>query len=248
VPAPTYPDDLIPPEDRIFVGRGDFKAIGTEFLRAFVELGGLEPDHHVLDVGCGIGRMAVPLTGYLSAAGHYEGFDIVADGIEWCNENIAARHPQFGFRLVDLFNKRYNPGGSIQPREFVFPYADSSFDFGFATSVFTHMLPEDVEHYLDEIDRVLRPGGRTLVTFFLLNDESQGLIAAGRSRLTFAHELGVCRVQRKDIPEAVVAYPEELVTRLFEQRGFEPTEVHHGGWCGRETFTSQQDIVVATKR
>ena len=41
-------------------------------------------------------------------------------------------------------------------------------DVAFLTSVFTHMLPEDVEHYLDELARVLKPGGRTLITWFLL--------------------------------------------------------------------------------
>ena len=58
--------DLVPPRRLSFVGAGDFTAIGLEFLRYFQDLGGLRPTDHVLDVGCGIGRMALPLTGYLS--------------------------------------------------------------------------------------------------------------------------------------------------------------------------------------
>ncbi len=59
-----------PPADTVFVGDGDYRAIGAEFLRHVVEIGGLAPDARVLDVGCGIGRLAVPLTQYLDQSGY----------------------------------------------------------------------------------------------------------------------------------------------------------------------------------
>ena len=49
---------MIPPPELNFVGTPDFAEIGQEFLRHFIEPGGLLPSHRVLDVGCGIGRMA----------------------------------------------------------------------------------------------------------------------------------------------------------------------------------------------
>ncbi len=55
-------DELISPRRLIFVGDGDFKSKGNEFLKYFIEIGGIKKTDHVLDVGCGIGRMAVPLT------------------------------------------------------------------------------------------------------------------------------------------------------------------------------------------
>src|ERR1700730_7662335 len=66
--------DMIPPRTMNFVGDGDFRKTGMEFRRLFTEYGGLKPDHKVLDIGCGIGRMAGPLTSYLSAQGEYQGF------------------------------------------------------------------------------------------------------------------------------------------------------------------------------
>ena len=48
----------------------------------------------MLDVGCGTGRMAVPLTGYLSDE-EYEGFDLMPEVIEWCQENITPDIPTF---------------------------------------------------------------------------------------------------------------------------------------------------------
>src|SRR5258707_11056648 len=84
-------DPLLPPRDLKFVGSGDFRAIGHEFLRHLIELADLRPWHAILDVGCGVGRMAVPLIGYLNGSGRYHGFDIVPDAIAWCRKQIAPR-------------------------------------------------------------------------------------------------------------------------------------------------------------
>lgn len=118
----------------------------------------------MLDVGCGSGRMALPLTGYLNSEGRYAGFDISQKAIAWCQEHITSAHPNFQFEVSDIYNSLYNPKGKYQSLDFRFPYPDASFDVVFLTSVFTHMFPPDVEHYLDEISRVLKPGGRCLCT------------------------------------------------------------------------------------
>jgi len=131
--------------------------------------------------------MAIPLTKYLNKASHYEGFDIVADGINWCRENITTKYPNFNFRLADVFNKFYNPKGRKSPSDYEFPYENESFDFVFLTSVFTHMLPDGIENYMREIYRVLKKNGRCLITFFLLNDESRNLIQIEESDLDFKY-------------------------------------------------------------
>ena len=58
--------DGVPPRGKIFIGYGDYVKQGEKFLGYFQELCGLKPNHAVLDVGCGIGRMAVPLTRFLN--------------------------------------------------------------------------------------------------------------------------------------------------------------------------------------
>lgn len=56
----------------------------------------------MLDVGCGSGRMALPLTGYLNSEGRYAGFDISQKAIAWCQEHITSAHPNFQFEVSDI--------------------------------------------------------------------------------------------------------------------------------------------------
>jgi len=85
--------------------------------------------------------------------------------IDWCRRKISSKYPNFHFQFADIFNGVYNPKGKIKPVEYKFPYENESFDFVFVKSVFTHMLPQDMEHYFSEIARVLRKDGRCLITF-----------------------------------------------------------------------------------
>ncbi len=241
-------DPLTPPKGKIFFGGGPYNEIGEEFLRHFVDLGGLRPNERVLDLGCGIGRMAVPLTRYLDERGSYEGFDIFPKGIAWCQENITPRYPNFRFRAADIHNKEYNPGGKFAASEYELPYDDASFDFVFLTSVFTHLLPDEVDNYLSQIRRVLAPGGRCLASFFLLNEESLGLLRSGSSTIDFKYDFGKYRTKNASIPEAAVAYPEGFIKMLYSEHGLIIADpIHYGSWPGRKDFLSYQDIVIALR-
>ena len=244
--SPDQEQELVPPSElQLFIGGGDFVLIGNEFLNYFVTLGGLQQNVRVLDVGCGVGRMAVPLTRYLAPAGSYEGFDIYKEGIVWCQTKISRHYPNFQFRFVDVVNPVYNPTGSLNAVTFDFPYKDASFDFIFLTSVFTHMLPAEMEHYIGEISRVLKPGGRALITFFILCDESLTSMTAGLSHLDFKYDLGGCRTTNAEAPEAAVAYDEGVLRESLFRRGLKIIEpIHRGSWSGRSDFVSYQDIVL----
>ncbi|MCT7972517.1 class I SAM-dependent methyltransferase [Laspinema olomoucense] len=248
VPEIIIPDELLPPKElRLSVG-GSFKAIGTEFFRYFIEIAGLQPDEAVLDVGCGVGRMAVPLTQYLSDRGSYEGFDIVESGITWCQSVISPRYPNFQFQRADLYNQYYNPTGSEEASNYRFPYSDNHFDFVFLTSVFTHILPDGLENYLKEIYRVLKPGGRTLVTAFLLNEKSLSCLESGLSTLELPEIFENYRLADKRFPESAVAYEERFFVALAEQGGLRVNSpLYYGSWCGREDFLSVQDILLMGK-
>jgi SAM-dependent methyltransferase len=240
--------EMVPPRTMYFVGDGDYKAVGLEFRKLFTEYGGLKPQHRVLDVGCGIGRMAVPLTGYLADGGDYHGFDIVKKGVTWCQANITPRYPNFSFLHSDVRNKFYNPDGVHEASSYRFPYDDGSFDFSVLTSVFTHMFPADMENYTREISRVLKPRGTCFVTMFLLNEESERLVEKGLSTQNFVYKLEGCVTTDLTNPEGSLAFEESYVRSLFGRFGLSIREpIHYGSWCGRKEFLSYQDIVIATR-
>jgi SAM-dependent methyltransferase len=240
--------NMTPSQSMIFVGSGDFEKVGQLFKNYFIELGNLQPDDRVLDVGCGIGRMAVPLTHYLSKNGEYWGFDIVKAGIKWCQTRVSSRFRNFHFQHSDIYNKQYNPTGKVQAQDFQFPFENEFFDFIFLTSVFTHMLPSDMENYLKEISRVLKASGTCVITFFILNKESMNLIHSGRSSLDFKYQLGDCLVVDESVPELAIAYEEETVRKLFENYGLVINEpIQYGSWCRRQDFLTYQDLIVAKK-
>lgn len=238
-------DPLIPPSRLHSVGLGSFREVGNHLLELLVERGGLQPQHRVLDVGCGTGRVARPLTAYLRT-GSYEGLDIVRPSIEWCRSAYRG-FPHFRFHHADIFNRAYNPGGQIMAADYRFPFEDGSFDFVLLTSVFTHMLADDTRHYLREIERLLAPGGRILLTAFLLDRASRHAIEAGRADFTFNYDWQDCYVERPDVPEAIVAYNHEVFAAMLEEAELAIRHSSPGTWRGGDGISYQDVLVVGSR-
>ncbi len=241
---PTLP---LPPEEYIEYIGGGFTNIGLEFLGYFIQRGGIEPNSRVLDVGCGIGRMAYTLAYYLNEQGSYEGFDIHKPLIEVAAQTFGDRCRNFRFEHADIFNPMYNPEGPVQAAEYHFPYPDERFDFVFLTSVFTHMRAKEVRQYLDEIGRVMKSGSRCMITCFLLNSESESYIRKGKSSQNIIHKLEECFTSTLEVPEEAIGFKEPLLLEWISKRGFSVVGKYYGGWCGRPYLTSYQDILVLQK-
>ena len=248
--------DPVPPQE-LFQHRDDYLAVARRMFDLLVDLTGITPEDRVLDVGCGAGRLATPLARYLGPRGSYEGFDNNAERIAWCNEHIGALHPNMRFGLADVYNGQYNRSATLQPKDFTFPYEDGEFDVVFLMSVFTHMLPDDIRHYTSEIARVLKPGGRSLITWFILNEESERQIERTRGersdpaqnahKALFGHDFGVYRATDPRVPEYVIAYREDFVRDTYGENGLEITGVEYGSWSGRDGTRHNQDAVVARR-
>ena len=224
-------DALTPPKGLIFTGSGDYVRQGKELVQRFVELGGLQPQHQVLDIGSGIGRVAVPLTDYLSPEGGYEGFDVIRLGVKWCRRHISRRFPNFQFQYIPLNNDLYRSSGK-DAANFRFPYPDDRFDFVVVNSVFTHLLPAEVDNYLSEIRRVMKPGGRCYGSFFLLNRESKELMAE-QPDFQFPHDHGHYRLMEEGVRAANVAFEESYLLQLISKHHLKVVSTHYGHWCGR---------------
>ncbi|WP_027722815.1 class I SAM-dependent methyltransferase [Maridesulfovibrio zosterae] len=236
-----------PPEDlHICFGGGDFHAIGIKMINLCKNELGIATDSKVLDIGCGIGRLAFPLLDYLSEEGRYDGFDTFPVGIKWCTENITPEFPTFNFQLVDIFNSTYNPYAQSTAADFVFPFEDNTFDLVMLNSVFTHMMPDDIMNYVEQIDRVLNDHGKIFVTFFLVNDESLELMDQKKSVHDF-HKYGVFYTADPKEPMDAVGYDESFVRNIFEKHDFKIKKIMYGGWCGRKPTQNHQDIMLITR-
>jgi ubiquinone/menaquinone biosynthesis C-methylase UbiE len=239
-------DELTPPHGLVFVGFGDFKKSGEILVDQIRKVTAVLPQFRILDVGCGIGRLAVPLTKILNENGSYEGFDIVKTGIDWCNTHIKPRYPNFNFIHIDLKNDLYNLKTKKEARNFVFPYKDNEFDLIILTSVFTHMMPDDVNNYLKEIFRVLKKGGNCFVTFFLLNDEIKSSIE-NRNYFNFPYKYDHYRLLDKNVKEANIAYEESfLIHDLFKNNNLHVERIEYGWWSGKpkEKSLGYQDTLL----
>lgn len=241
-------DDLVVPAS--YKGSGGFggrEKVGPRWFDMLTRIAGLKPGDSVLDVGCGLGRIAAPLMKYLT--GRYEGFDIDARAVGWCTENITPRAPNFRFRAAQVHNNRYNPEGKAAAETFTFPYEDESFDVAFLASVFTHLLTKPVANYVKELRRVLKPGGRCVASYFLLNEGSERAIAAKTvpANRRFRIRMDGCRVQRAAVPESAVAHYEATIRALYEENGLRIFDIRYGRWWGHLDAPNGQDVVFAVK-
>ncbi len=241
-------DTMIPPRGKIFIGPGDFKQLGEKLVSDCIQYGGLQPSHHVLDIGCGIGRIAVPLTGYLDAHGTYDGFDIVKEGIDWCRKKIGTRFPNFRFRHIDLKNDLYNLQTEHQASDFTFPYPDNSFDFIILTSVFTHMQPAGVNRYLHEISRVMKPSATCFATFFIIDEESAAFIKNSKDPF-FKHEYAEYYLHDDKVKDANIAFKMTFINQMLSGAGLSIRNFHPGWWAGRnkQTQVDFQDVLILKK-
>ncbi len=93
-----------------------------------------------LDLGCGLGRLTLPL------ADHFErvvGVDIAPEMV----------------RLAQQHSERPNVSYALVGPDSRLPLPDGTVDFAVAWTVFRHMAKPAFARYLDELHRVLRPGG-----------------------------------------------------------------------------------------
>jgi SAM-dependent methyltransferase len=240
---------LVPPTELLINGDGDregFVNDGPPFLwNALVPRAHLKPNNAVLDIGSGDGKYARVLAEYLSPEGKYRGFDVLPEVVKWCQESYRT-FPNFGFDLAEVHSDWYLPDCSVRPEEYCFIYGDDEFDVAFAVSLFTHLEPRAAQNYFNETFRVLKSGGRLLLTCFLLGpDTTHALDVQGR---TFEPSSDIHSLIDPDFPSRGVAYREEAMRQMLQHSGFIVSEMTFGTWSkGKDLLGAFQDTIYALK-
>jgi len=224
------PDGLpVPPPELIVRVAGTADAdwfleggrLAEESIRAALARAGtsVEAAGAIHDFGCGCGRV---VRRWQSLAGPVHGTDLNADAIAWCREHL----PFARFEV-----------NALEPP---LPLTDGSLGLVFALSVLTHLAVETQLRWLDELRRVLRPGGWLLVT---VHGEAYlpRLNAAEAARF----DGGECVVRWSEVAGSNLCttfHPESFVRETLAQ-GWELVELVPRGALGNP----EQDLVLLRK-
>jgi SAM-dependent methyltransferase len=153
-PEPASADGLpVPPAHLIVRVAGtpnaawflDCGRLAAQSIRDALARAGTQIDSmgSILDFGCGCGRV---IRNWAGLEASVAGSDLSGGAIDWCRENLPFA--------------RFETNGLSPPLSF----DDTSFDLAYALSVLTH-LPEAIQHdWMDELARIVRPGGFVLVS------------------------------------------------------------------------------------
>jgi ubiquinone/menaquinone biosynthesis C-methylase UbiE len=242
----------LPPEIlRVWVGPFSnpdlFERSGDEMVQSIVALCKLSPDSRILEVGCGCGRLARAFASYLGPTGSYEGFDVAPALIDWCRKQLQPLLSNFGFSLADVHAAGHNPTGAIAASAYQFPFPSNAFDVAVVSSVFTHMLAEEIENYVAQLARVLKPDGRCFITALLFDGEAERAVAQGTTIFDFRHLIGPCLAFDRECPQEGIACPEPWLAQILECNGFWIELIQRGDWRQVRSYEVSHDIVVARR-
>ncbi|NML65504.1 class I SAM-dependent methyltransferase [Hymenobacter sp. RP-2-7] len=178
---------------------------------------------HVLDWGCGPGRVVRHLPEVIGQGCQFTGTDVNAQSVAWCRAHLPG---------ITFLHNGISPPLAL---------ADNTVDAAYGISIFTHLSAAGHARWLAELLRVLRPGGVLLLTTHgaafqpILLPAEQARFAAG--------EL----VERRQVREGHRVFaafqPPAFLRQLFGERLL---VLHHepGRWLGEG---ASQDVWVLRK-
>ncbi|MEL6494876.1 MAG: class I SAM-dependent methyltransferase [Cyanobacteria bacterium J06623_7] len=146
------PIDILQNKHRGFIG-GKWEEIG-QLQYDFMRSQGLQPQHKLLDIGCGCLRGGIHFIDYLES-GNYYGLDVNASLIK------AAWHE---VKVAKLNAK--NPQLLVSDRFEIDKFA-TKFDYMLSISVFTHLPMNIIIRCLSEVSKNLTPEGKYYSTCFI---------------------------------------------------------------------------------
>lgn len=242
----------IPPRD-YWVNPSDsflhFSRWTWEYLLLFKFLNVINIHSSILELGCHHGRTAIGLAYYLKKPAKYFGIDVMKKQIDWANNHFDSSI--FKFVHADIYHEIFNPKGSIKCVEYVFPFKEKSFDLIFAASVFTHLFPQEVEHYFKEIYRTLKDNGNALLSFCLFNN-SIPQKTINLDIYSFQYPLDQNRnvfIKEKMSPTKAVAYKYEFIKTLCKKANLKIKKVFYGYFRkDNPNGYNEQDLIWIVRR
>jgi cyclopropane fatty-acyl-phospholipid synthase-like methyltransferase len=149
-----HPEFILPPDFFIYETYrmnyqwyyDDGKNTAKEIAELFLKHGDLNKHGaRMLDWGCGPGRIVRHLPGLLSKT-EIHGTDYNKEYIQWCSENLTGI--------------KFSTNGVDPPMN----YDNSFFDAIMGLSIFTHLSDQNHYDWINELHRIIKPGGNLFIT------------------------------------------------------------------------------------
>jgi len=222
-----------------------FERSSGEMSVALSFLGLVGESDTVLDIGCGCGLMAYEFQRALGPEGRYLGFDVHAPAVRWAQRHFASDR-RLRFEIAEI-STPYSEGFSGNATAYRFPLADAEADFVLAKSVFTHLLEPESRHYLSEVRRVLKPGGRALLTVLVLDPPSRSSPVPLPAVYQFPFGGPHFRWMVDAKPTGVVGVDREYFMSMIADAGLRTRATYDGSWRGLRQAPNPQDLVVVER-
>lgn len=224
------------------------------FFQALIGANLTERPLNVLDVGCGVGRLYLATKPFLQKDDTYHGIDVSPEFVAISQRLFGA--PSVRFLHTRAGNAYYSKSAEGQSR---WPFPDGSMNFVTGLSVWTHLNESDWRHYLGEVARVLRPGGRAILSFFVMDEHYFPDRKTGRmsefypqpenkwifDQPAYGSKNWLCP-SWVAVPEVAIAVTRQVFDDEVAAAGLQQVQFHSGQWKDRPGMFFQ-DIAVLQK-
>jgi SAM-dependent methyltransferase len=211
--------------NRLFANQALHLTRGVSGWMYWFASGWCDLDSDIVELGVGCGRQAVHMRDLRHHGerfrGSYLGVDIDAEALAWCRSNFDER-----FEFVQSTHESTSYlNDAANAADYRFPRGDQSVDFIMGLSLLSHLLEHTARNYLEEGARVLKPGGKMVLTCFAIDFAPRKL----GDRHSFTHRMGNAYVESLAQPEAAVAYESTFLCDLARDSGFSEAQIMHSG-------------------
>lgn len=195
----------------------------------------------ILDIGCGTGLLGVASAPFLGRNGKHIGIDVMKKDVDFCRMQYPSNN--FEFIHLDIKNPSYAPAQrDIKSK---WPLESEKFDLATALSVWSHLNEQDALFYFGEVSRVLKKGGKAIITFFLLDENYEKNLnirtkQTGRFHMTMQNQWvfdqpsygsdAWFHPKRVKVPENAIGITKAGIDRLISNSGLKLIEHYPGTW------------------
>jgi len=209
-----------------------------------------------LDVGCGLGPMAYAFcvsTKDLPGSS-YLGIDIRKDAIDWLAsaygdmDNVQFLHHATKESVDYIPNAETVGTSSGDEADYAIP--ERTFNIQWSSSLFTHLTPQACVRALKSIARAMVPGGLSVNTWLIIDDNSVQSLAMGVADRQLPIDYGEFLSYSAHNPLMCTAYKSPSIARFYEEAGLKIVGFLPGSWRGQGITNgiTYQDIILSELR